>query len=556
MKKVKLSQQLTRVFTALCEDANTTLSLKALSLFREGRLVDLAQMQVRPGDYSDPASYARDNNVVEFLRKLDVDVGQGLEEKARSLFLEIERQNKVTNNRLSRYIHNGPFEDPSEMRISNFFENTRKIIAGWLGRVPKDLDLRHGPGSTFADRVPFNTVPDKMTSRPTLTADATWLLPLWERSAWARSRQSRRVPPPLVVLGNRFTTVSKDMLKRRGICVEPSINVAYQLSVGGELRRRLKRATSIDLNEGQDLHKSLAQRASLDGEYATIDLSNASDTVALNLVRLLLPTEWFDLLSMLRSPFTRVKGKWHRLEKFSSMGNGYTFELETIIFAALAQAVAAGNGSTAHTGRGIWVYGDDIIVESGLAQDLLSCLKFCGFTANERKTFTAGPFRESCGGDFFAGIPVRAHYVKEDPIGPSSWFSIANGIRRLQDGPFDRSDWSRLYGRAWRRAIDPIPNNLRHLRGPSSLGDIVIHDDAWSGRHPIINGEIDTNQYEVETYAPVSVHLDWRHWHDSVQLASALYGVSSDGPTPRCTDYQNFQKGWALVTERPNTMFQ
>lgn len=550
----KLSQQLTRVFAALCEDADTPVSKEALGLLKAGELEKLFQLRADPSAYSEPSTFRVDNVVVEFLRKIDLDIGLGLEEKAVENFKTLERQNKVTNNRLSRFCHFGPFEDLVDMRMSEFFSEVRKVISSWLGPIPRDLTPRHGPGATFRDRAPLNTVPDKMSSRPTVTPEAHCFVDLLAGTAWERALVSRRLSSPEIIQGNRFTTVPKDATKRRGICVEPSLNVAYQLALGKHIRRRLFRATGIDLDLGQDLHRELACRASLDGEYATIDLSNASDNVSFELVRLLLPEDWFNLLSSLRSPKTFVNGSWHRLEKFSSMGNGYTFELETVIFAALSEGVARMTNHPARAGSGIWVYGDDIIVMSELSKALLSCLKFCGFIPNERKTFTTGPFRESCGGDFFLGVPVRAHYVKEDPIGPSDWISLANGLRRLQNDHCDHILWNRLYGRAWRRSIDPIPNRIRRLRGPSSLGDIVIHDSAWSGRHPVSDGRIDQNQMEVECYIPISNPLPWVHWWPDVQLASALYGVDSAGPVPREGGelvVSGHRIGWVSVLERP-----
>lgn len=550
----KLSQQLTRVFTALCEDTDTPVSREALSLLKSGDLEKLFQLRAYPVAYSDPVSFFKDNVVVEFLRKLDVDIGLDLEEKAIETFLSLERQNKTTNDRLSRFRHNGPFEDLSDLRIMSFIDIVRKVIAGWLGNVPKDITPRHGKGATFRDRAPLNTVPDKMTSRPTITQDAVCLLDLFEGTAWQRALVRRRYSSPEVVPGNRFTTVEKDAMKRRGICVEPSINLAYQLALGKRIRSRLFQKTGIDLDDGQELHCDLAQRASRTGDRATIDLSNASDNVSLELVKLLLPPMWCEVLLTLRSPLTCVRGEWHRLEKFSSMGNGYTFELETLLFAGIAEGLSIAMGLSPRAGSGIWVYGDDIIVDAELSQALLSCLKFFGFVPNERKTFTDGPFRESCGGDFFLGEPVRAHYVKKDPIEPSDWISLANGLRRLQNGPCDHFDWSRLYGRAWRRAIDPIPNHIRRLRGPSSLGDIVIHDRTWRSRHTRVNGIVDPNQQEVECYLPIHKPIPWVHWYWDVHLASALYGVDSNGPIPREGDelkVSGYRIGWVSVLERP-----
>jgi len=77
----------------------------------------------------------------------------------------------------------------------------------------------------------------------------------------------------------------------------------------------------------QSVNQRYALLGSIDGSLATIDLSSASDTVSYALVMSLLPSGWFDLLDLFRSECVEVPGGVIELEKFSSMGNAYTFEL-------------------------------------------------------------------------------------------------------------------------------------------------------------------------------------------------------------------------------------
>jgi hypothetical protein len=134
-----------------------------------------------------------------------------------------------------------------------------------------------------------------------------------------------------IVPGNRIITVAKNYKTNRTIAVEPCMNMYVQKGIGGLMRRRLKRA-GFDLND-QTRNQRLALIGSFSGTLATIDMSMASDTVSYELVRLLAPSDWFEALEQCRSPVgvlpdgTRI---WYH--KFSSMGNGYTFELETAIF--------------------------------------------------------------------------------------------------------------------------------------------------------------------------------------------------------------------------------
>ena len=198
----------------------------------------------------------------------------------------------------------------------------------------------------------------------------------------------------------------------------------FQKGLGRSIRTALRRF-NLDLDKNQVKHQQLAQEGSRNGTLSTIDLSNASDSVCYRIVKFLLPPDWFAVLARYRSPMTRVSKDpelWLRNEKFSSMGNGYTFELETLVFAAL---IAACGGNL---GKDSFVYGDDIIVPGEITDHVIKLLEFCGFSLNREKSFTDGCFRESCGGDYFNGVDVRPYFLKIDPSNVLDWFNIHNGI--------------------------------------------------------------------------------------------------------------------------------
>lgn len=539
------SQQLMKIVQAQCEDTNTPRSLAIWLLAKNGEYIQLFSMKSDPANYLDAQSFFKDNQVTEFLRKLELDVpGIDKEAAAHRLFYQSEHQCYRTNQRLMRFESDGPFERPSDLRLSEFFVKIRQKIATILGPIPSQVEARHGPGGTFADKGRLTTVPDKMSSRPTISQSAVCLVPLWERTAWALAlmKEKPSLSAPEVVRGNRFTTVSKDATKHRGICIEPSLNIFFQLGVGGFLRGRLK-LHGIDLEHGQDVHRKIAQRASQLGDFATIDLSNASDTVAYNLCKLCLPGNWFDLLNSLRSSHTFFKGKWIKLEKFASMGNGYTFELETLLFLAITEVTAEDCGLVLRPGKDVWVYGDDIIVPTEVAEFVLKALEFSGFTPNIRKTFLEGNFRESCGGDFFLGTPVRAHYLKEDPYEPQHFIALANGIRRVVNHHTEDIVYRRLYRRSWLRCLDALPSSIRSLRGPEELGDLVIHDDQWEI-------EVRACRGRVRGYAPISRPIKWDHWSPMVTLASALYGCDQEGVIPR-DSVSGYRIKWVATLSRP-----
>lgn len=390
--------QFQRVVIGLSQDLKSEFGPKLeLAVRTAQNTTDLAEIfatKIDPSSYTCPDRFFRDYQTVELLRKLDVpgDVKR-LSREAEKGFYLCERNCAETNVRLNPYLF-GMLNHVDDQAISDFIATCKEFISRVLGPVPHWLVPKFGPGATFNDRGRLTTIPDKMTSRPTVTPGCAHLTVLLEDTAWFRALYERNnsSSTPEVVHGNRFTTVPKDATKRRGICIEPSINLSLQLAVGRVIRRRLL-SRGLDLKNGQQLHRDLAQRASLVGDKATIDLSNASDTVAYNLVKLFVPDAWFELLDSLRSECTFINHKWTKLHKFSSMGNGFTFELETLIFAAII------HGCGGKIGTDSFVYGDDIIIPTELSGDVLAALRYFGFTPNPRKTFVSGPFRESCGGD-------------------------------------------------------------------------------------------------------------------------------------------------------------
>jgi len=217
---------------------------------------------------------------------------------------------------------------------------------------------------------------------------------------------------------------------------------------------------------------------------------------------------------------TQVKGKWYHLEKFSSMGNGFTFELETLIFSAAVSAVYEMKGLVCTFGVDASVYGDDIIVRTEAAADVIAALKYIGFTTNSDKTFLNGYFRESCGGDYFNGVPVRGYYMKESPNEPHQIIALCNGIYSASKEACGIPDPRFL--RCWFKCLDLLPSHIKRLRGPEDLGDIVIHDDNeahWQYRWR--SGIRYLKVWRPAVYR--KIYFD-RYSH-GVRFAAALYGL-------------------------------
>lgn len=217
-----------------------------------------------------------------------------------------------------------------------------------------------------------------------------------------------------LVAGSRLTTVPKNEETDRTIAIEPSGNMLLQLAVG-EYITDVLRSIGLDINCQQPLNKALAKQGSIDGSFATIDLKSASDMISIPLARLLLPDALFNALMRFRSSWTEIDGHGLvKLNMLSTMGNGFTFPIMTLIFTSLVYAnrLSLGGPSKYIDWKRTAVFGDDIIVPSAEALSLIKVLEGAGFIVNHDKSFLDGPFRESCGGDFYEGYDVTPVYIK------------------------------------------------------------------------------------------------------------------------------------------------
>lgn len=221
-----------------------------------------------------------------------------------------------------------------------------------------------------------------------------------------------------VVSASKLLFVPKSNVISRTICVEPSLNMFYQLGLGRIIEERLQQVFHLDLATQPDFNRELARRGSVDGSFATIDLSSASDSLSRGVLKEILPRGFYSWLVSLATPNVKLPdGRVVALKMISTMGNGFTFPLETVIFTAVVAAAYRVNGTPLLLNRGgdvgnFAVFGDDIIIETSIASKVMRLLWLLGFTPNLAKTFIEGPFRESCGSDWFEGRNVRGVYIK------------------------------------------------------------------------------------------------------------------------------------------------
>lgn len=227
---------------------------------------------------------------------------------------------------------------------------------------------------------------------------------------------------------NKIAFVPKDAQSERTIAIEPTMNLYLQLGVDGFIRSRLKQY-GVNL-DSQRKNSKLARLGSIHRDLVTLDLSAASDSLSLKLCEMLLPTEWYTYLCSLRCPKGLIGDEEIVYHKISSMGNGYTFALESAIFTAVIYSVYAVEGRSPSYEE-FAVYGDDLIVPYNIRFKVIEALRIFGFSLNLDKSFLYGASRESCGADWIAGTPVRPIFLRNTPTTVKDLYAIYNRLKRI-----------------------------------------------------------------------------------------------------------------------------
>jgi hypothetical protein len=403
-----------------------------------------------------------------FSKYKGIDLAVDREQAARKKFVESEEACRQTNDIFKRRARGEFYFLP---RVESIISMAQQKIARVLGDVPglADLRLRFGPGATTLTKKRNASIVEKLGVGISCSEDLLHYAAslLGEMPHWAELHsggpysllddRSERVLTTLVVTNDRLDFVPKNARTHRSITIPPSLNGVIQLGYGDYMSARLKRF-GVDLKD-QSINQRLALEGSLRGTYATLDLKSASDTISTEVVFDLLPVEWALALNAARASLVDDGDQVIRLEKFSSMGNGFTFPLQSLIFWALCSSAASDGFAS--------VYGDDIIVSTDSVNSVLEILTVFGFTLNKEKSYWAGPFRESCGADYYSGIDIRPVYQK-NVLTQAELFRLHNFYARKHN------DQMRL-------AVKAYINPELCLYGPDGFGDGHLLGD-WSRR--------------------------------------------------------------------------
>lgn len=549
----------TEVILALCDNLQSPRSLMIKLLVENKDWDQIVQLRINSQDYlQDHSRRFRDDYLLTSLlsKSPTLPTSHNRRDEAVKDFYAAEARCAETNERLESYADSKLM--PKSLDVHRAIHFAREYILKVLGTKPTkgDLDyafdnMRFGPGATTGCSGNVTSgakySPRDLEVTPRLADFGIWTLPrLWRAQKYGLVLRTT----------SKFSTVSKNAKKDRGICIEPDLNVYVQLGIGAVLRRAL-RSSGLDLDHGAEWNRFLAETA-VEWRLTTLDLSAASDTVSRQVVWLLVPEAWVQLLLLARVDVTQIDGIDFPLSKWSSMGNGYTFELESLIFWGVLQGclkvMGLGDAQCA-------CFGDDLIFPTEVTTLVTETLEFLGFKVNNEKSFSTGLFRESCGSDFFDSVPCRPVFFKGQKDDTDTEiddiqvrYSYANALCRWAVRPGGRD--ARILP-AWLRVFRSVPKSLR-LRVPHGAGDGGFAgdwDEAQAGvpcvRPP--HGELEQGwggHYYREYFRPMV--LDLRHPYGAYVATLAGQALEASVGQPMRGRFKEATTRWVYTLAWPN----
>lgn len=291
------------------------------------------------------------------------------------------------------------------------------IVFGSLGWFnPEEWQCRHGPGSVAekprsSDKYVFGSWPRRLDSLFCFDAHATL-------------NPDHIYDTDVVEHPAKLIAVPKDARGPRLIASEPSYLQYAQQSINAYLRAAIgSSCVSASINfENQGFSQEWAVKASLTGEFATVDLKSASDLLSLWLIERLIRKNkpLLEAIYHTRSRYIDQEGFALFMKKVAPMGNAYIFPLQTLVYTLCSiAALAVIDGRSVRSRKDITryakqvrVFGDDIILPTRAYGCLVQLLTFCGLKVNASKSFAEGNFREACGVDAYLGNDITPAYVR------------------------------------------------------------------------------------------------------------------------------------------------
>lgn len=348
--------------------------------------------------------------------------------KSVSTFVEVDQQCSLEIESLGS----------TQVKILNIARNLVRYVTMDLNLT--DICCGHGPGSVSTgqrewEKPHFNRVVEKLDKK----------YPYMEYFCFNYSHVSDELETilnlPRVDSGRaKLIPVPKDSRGPRLISTEPLENQWIQQGQHRAIVDCLEkhRYTRGHLNfRDQTINGSLALEGSYTGQWATLDMKEASDRVSVDLVKYLVHEHHYEYYDASRSTHTLLPdGTLHELKKFAPMGSALCFPVEALCFWALtvSSIIVEHSLELQEALKLVYVYGDDIICRTDHHGSVMEQLPHFGLLLNVGKCCVAGSFRESCGVDAYKGVdvtPVKCRSTWSSSLSPeclASYAAYSNGL--------------------------------------------------------------------------------------------------------------------------------
>jgi len=430
--------------------------------------------------------------------------------------------------------------DTFDPRHSSIIDEVRGIAgviwAGGLGRMyncisDQQLQPRHGPGATaerglrgnakFSAWLPSLETFQGRKGNERFRAHAPWHQRLEEHFPFyptaaplAALGLENSVPTSSVELVEpeaespvRVITVPKTQKTPRIIAIEPLCMQYTQQLLLDPLVKVIEGqgVSSGHVNfRDQTINQNLARISSNSGKFATIDLSEASDRVSLDLAESMFascPIIWDMILACRSTRAELPTGKVISLKKFASMGSALCFPVESMVFFTIMILGALKSANLPSTtrnirnvSRDIYVYGDDLIIPVDQVETTIELLEALSLKVNRSKSFWTGKFRESCGVDAYDGIDITPVYVRHLPPGSRQHVSELLSYVSLANQLYLKGYWESA--RRVRELVESILGPLPHVLDSSPC----LGWTSFSNSYSVTRWSDSLHRFEVKAW--------------------------------------------------------
>jgi len=357
------------------------------------------------------------------------------------------------------------------LEVDSVVSEARRIVGEvFKGFDPYDILPKHGPGAVATgehdeDKWAFKRKYDRIHR----------VYPYYEYFVPSRQSLLHDIPRYRLLEKQeygiaRVCLVPKDSRGPRLISMEP---LEYQFIQQGLGRAVMSWLERHPLTRGwvnfttQEVNQEVVVKTTRDDlPLVTVDLSEASDRVSLDLVKHLFGDvpELLNCLLATRTEGTILPDKdstYVKFKKFAPMGSMLCFPVQAVVYFALIRAIER----YWHLPTCSYVFGDDLIVHQQTYPHLVRHFHKLGMQVNEGKCFTQGPFRESCGMDAFKGVPVT--YTKLRKVFPCDKRDLKGILSavQLQHHFYKRGYWKTA------RYVEQLIKSLLPIKSYESSSD-------------------------------------------------------------------------------------